>query len=295
MKSSWLPLFGSIAGLLVTFDVLVVSFVYPSQVPVAYYGICISIAAFAGFAGAVSSSLYPKILCNRNIDDLKEAIWLTSLLSLPVIFLMMIYAEPLCAILNLKYIGVVSSSRIMIFGIYFSLLSGMASTVYYGLDPFDEKKLESKTLLRSSIFKGYRISFVFGAVYLLILFIMSSLSIDYLSFVIMWVSALSSLYIISFAAFVTLIRRHFGMAFPVYSILRDILIFAIPAAVAIIPSILFPVSISESFYTTLYSLVPTALLSLVVYFGVLYLVERRFRITVRDVVKKIYPIIARRA
>ena len=295
IKSSWLPIFGSVAGLLVTFDVLVVSLVYNSQVPVAYYGVCISIASFAAFASVVSSSLYPKILCNRNTEDLKEAIWLTSLLSLPIIFLMMIYAEPLCAILNLNYIGVVPSLRIMVFGIYFSLMSGIATTVYYGLDPFDEKKLESKTLLKSSIFKGYRISFVFGAIYLLILYVLSSLSIDYLSFVIIWVSALALLYIISLAAFIILIRRHFGMVFPIYSALKDIVIFAIPAVVSIIPSILFPVSISESFYLTLYSLIPTALLSLAIYFGILYIIERRFRAALRDVMKTIYPIIRRKA
>jgi O-antigen/teichoic acid export membrane protein len=295
IKSSWLPLFGTLSGLLITFDVLIVSLMYNSQIPVAYYGVCISIASFATFASVVSSSLYPKILYKRNIEDLKEAIWLTSLLSLPVIFLMIIYAQPLCAILNLNYIGVVPSLRIMVFGIYFSLMSGIASTVYYGLDPFDEKKLESKTLLRSSIFKGYRISFVFSAVYLLLLYVLSLLSIDYLSFTILWVSALVSLYILSLVAFIILIRRHFSMAFPIYSILRDILIFAIPAVVSIIPSLLFPVSISESFYLTLYSLIPTALLSLAIYFSVLYVIERRFRVALKDVLKRVYPAIRRKA
>ena len=293
IRSSWLPIFGSIAGLLVTFDVLVVSFIYPTPVPVAYYGICVSIASFATFASAVSSSLYPKILCNRNIDDLKEAIWLLSLLSLPVIFLMIIYAEPLCAILNITYLNAVTASRIMIFGIYFSLLSGMASTVYYGLDPFDEKKLESKALLSSSIFKGYQVSFVLGIAYLLILSCLSSLPFDSFFLVVLWVAALTSIYIISFVAFVRLIRRRFGMVFPIYSVLRDLVIFAVPAIASIIPSLLIPVAINESFYLTLYSLIPPALLSLAIYFGVLYALERRFRATVRDIVRNNLPMIRR--
>jgi len=293
IKSSWLPLFGSIAGLLVTFDVLVVSFIYPSQVPIAYYGVCVSISGFATYAGSVSSSLYPKILCNRNTDDLREAIWLISLLSLPVIFLMIIYAEPLCAILKFEYIGAVPASRIMIFGIYFSLLSSMASTVYYGLDPFDEKKIESKALLKSSIFKGYRISFIFGALYLLLLSFLSSLSLDSLSFVVLWVSILTSLYIISFITFVILIRRQFGMSFPVNSVFRDILIFLLPVIPSIAPIYVIPITIGESFYLTLYSLIPPALLSLAIYFGVLYALERRFRATVRDIVRNILPMIRR--
>jgi len=291
IKSSWLPLFGSIAGLLITFDVVVVSLVYRSQIPIAYYGVCVSIASLATFAGVVSSSLYPKILSKRNIEDLKEAIWLTSLLSLPIVFLIIIYAGPLCALLNPNYIPVAPSLRIMVFGIYFMLMSNMASMVYYGLDPFDEKKLESKTFLKSSLFTGYLISFVFAGAYLLLLYELSSLSIGYLSFVTIWVSALASLYVISFAAFIILIRRRFGMTFPIYSVLRDILIFAIPAIVAIIPSILIHVSISKSFFLTLSSLIPTAFLSFAIYFGVLYLIERRFRKTMRDVIKKLHSAI----
>ena len=293
IKSSWLPLFGSIAGLLVAFDVLVVSLVYKSQIPIAYYGVCISIASLASFAGVVSGSLYPKILSKRNIEDLKEAIWLTSLLSLPIVFLIIIYAKPLCALLNPNYIPVAPSLRIIVFGIYFLLMSNIASTVYYGLDPFDAKKLESKTFLKSSLFRGYWLTFVLNGIYLILLYALSSLSIAYLSFVTIWVSVLASLYITSFAAFIILIRRRFGMAFPIYSILRDILIFTIPAIAAAIPSILLPVRISQSFYLTLSSLIPIALLSLAVYLGVLYVIERRFRTTLRDVIKKIYPAIRR--
>jgi O-antigen/teichoic acid export membrane protein len=289
IKSSWLPIFGSIAGLLVTFDVLVVSLVYDSQIPVAYYGVCVSIATFAAFAGVVTSSIYPKILYKKNIEDLKEAIWLISLLSLPIIFLMIIYAEPLSAILNLTYVVVVPSLRIMVFGMYFSLMSGLASTVYYGLDPFDEKKLESKMLRATSIYKGQRVSFILGAVYLLLLYAVSSMAIDYLPFVAIWVSALVSLYFISFLAFAILIQRHFSMTFPICSVAKDIVIFTIPAVASILPSILFPVRISESFYLTLYSLIPTALASMGIYFGILYLIEGRFRTTVKDVLMKISP------
>lgn len=293
MKSSWVPLFGSLAALLVTFDVLVVRLVYDSQIPVAYYGVCVSIASFAVFASVVSNSLYPKILVNRNLDDLKEAIWLTSLLSLPIIFLMMIYAEPLCAILNINYILAAFPLRIMLLGIYLSLMSGIASTVYYGLDPFDEKILESKALMKSSIFKGYRLSFILGGVYLALLFVLSLLSIDFIPFVSIWVFMLSSLYASSLIAFTLLIRRHFGMAFPFRSILKDVLVFAVPSLPAVVPSLVMPVSVNESFYLTLYSLVPTALVSLAIYFGILFIIEKRFRATFKDVMKNVFSLFRR--
>lgn len=295
IKASWLPLFGSFGAYLGTFDALIVSFIYRSQIPIAYYGICVSIASMVTFAGVAASPLYPKIICKKNLEDVKEAIWITSLLSLPIIFLIIIYSKQLCAILNPAYTFVAPALAIMVFGAYFQLMQGLATTAYYGLEPCDEKTLEPKQLLRSSLFRGYQITLLFNMVYLLLLYALSSLSVSYLSFVIIWVSVLASLYIVSLSAFIILIKRRFSMTFPVTSMLRDLLIFAVAAVPAAILSILIPVPVTSNLYIAFYHLIPTGLLSLAVYLCFLYLIERRFRTTVRDIIKKVRPTAVRNA
>jgi O-antigen/teichoic acid export membrane protein len=89
LKVSWYPLFLVLTNLIIGLDVLAVRVISGNEVSIAYYGICIGITSVTILSSIVTSSLYPLVLYKKNIEDLKEAIWLTLLLSIPSIFIIM--------------------------------------------------------------------------------------------------------------------------------------------------------------------------------------------------------------
>jgi O-antigen/teichoic acid export membrane protein len=285
LKTSWLPLFNSIVGMLYTFDVIVVRALYGNEVPVAFYGVATSILSVVLFASAVISSLYPKILSKGNLDDLREAIWLTLFLTMPVICIILFYAQPLCAIFGLKYVSVAVPLQLFAIASFIQLLASLAGTSYVGLEKADENVLLSRILLRSAIFKSTVISFFVNIVYIVLVTVISFLISDVVVFVSLWgiISAIS--YALSFVFYILLLKRDFSQHFPFKILAKDLIIFILPMAPAFIPLMLFRIEIVEGFYQMFQNLFVPVILSFVLYFVSLYVIDKKFRITLRDSIR----------
>lgn len=287
LKTSWLPLFGSIAGILYTFDVLVVRALYGSEVPIAFYGVATSILNVVLFAFAVTSSLYPKILSKGNLDDLREAIWLTLFLTMPVICIILFYAQPLCAIFGLKYVPVALPLMLFTVASFIQLLASLAGTSYVGLEKADEKALLSRTLLRSAMFKSIVVSLFVNIVYIALVTAISFLISNVEVFVSLWgvISAMS--FALSFVFYTLLLKRDFGQPFPFKILARDLAVFILPMAPAFLPLMLFRIEIVEGFYQMFQNLFVPVVLSFILYFSSLYAIDKKFRTTLRDAFRKL--------
>ncbi len=287
IKSSWLPLFGAITGMIFAFDVVVVRAIYGSEVPVAFYGITMSILSVVLFSSVVTSSLYPKILSKGNLEDLREAIWLALFLTMPVICIILLYAQPLCAIFGLKYLEVAAPLKIFTLASFIQVLSSLASISYIGLENVDEKALLSKTLIKSAMFKSTIISFASNVVYLILIVSISIFALNAEELVFFWGVAYAVSFSISFVLYILLLRRDFAQRFPFKILARDLSVFVLPMLPASIPLFLINIVFEEGFYQMLQNLLLPLILSFSIYFMVLYVIDNKFRLTLRDVIRKV--------
>lgn len=287
LRASWLPLFGSVAGMLYTLDVLVVNLTYGSEVPIAYYGMAISVIGVITYAIVVSSSFYPKVLCKRNLEDLEEALWLTLLLSVPTVGIIITYASPVSAIFGLKYLPAAFGLQVISLAAITQMIFVLASTAYTGLEGADQGSLSSRNLYKSAIFKNGAVVFTINAIYVAALSLLSSLGLDPATFVAGWGALLTLAYLSGFLAFRQLIWRDFRQSFSLSMVLRNLAILALPLIPALFPYLILGVQISETFNTMFLNIVGPVLLSFALYFGTLYLIERRFRKLLGDILRKV--------
>lgn len=287
LKTSWLPLFGSIVGMIYTFDVIVVRALYGNEVPIAFYGVATSIMGVVLFASVVTSSLYPKILSKGNLDDLREALWLILFLTMPVICIILFYAQPLCAIFGLKYVSAAAPLKIFAIASFIQILASLTGTSYVGLEKADENVLLSRTLLRSAIFKGTVMSLFVNILYIALIVAISFLISNVEVFVSLWgiISAIS--YALSFVFYILLLKRDFNQSFPFKILARDLVVFILPMVPAFLPFMLFRIELAEGFYQMFQNLFVPVILSFILYFASLYAIDKKFRITVRDAIRKL--------
>jgi O-antigen/teichoic acid export membrane protein len=288
LKSSWLPLFMTLASMIYTFDVLVVRIFYQSEIPIAYYGIALNLLSAVMFANVVSSTLYPKILSKKSLEDLDEAIWLILLLSVPVAMLMIFYARPLIAIFGVQYVPATIILQLLIIYSIIQIFSNLANTVYVGLERIDENGLSSpKGLAKSALFKSSLIILGANVAYLVILSTISTLRLDITNITVGWASLLIITSTITFLSYLSMLKRDFSKRFP-YKItityLAKFLVAAIPAA---LPLFLFNIEISEGFYQMILNMAFPVFLSATLYFVMLYLIDRKFRSTLGEVLRKL--------
>jgi len=288
LKASMLPIFTSITFSLPAFDTLVVRVFYGSEVPIAYYGIAMNLLSIVLATSVVSASLYPKILAKKNLEDLKEAIWLALLLSMPALYLILLYAEPFSAIFGVKYLNAAWPLRALAFASFLQLFSVLVWIAYTGLESADEDTLSFKVLFRSAIFKSNLVNLVTGFLYLVSLVAFSFLALTATSYVELWGAALTIFYTLSFVILVMLIKRDFGQTFPFRTLARDLVIFTVPAIPMCLPLLLIRVQIAEIFYQMILNLIPPVIASLLLYFVTLYAIEGKFRSTVRDAMRKLH-------
>ncbi|MEJ5292180.1 MAG: hypothetical protein WHS82_01155 [Candidatus Methanosuratincola sp.] len=168
-KSSWQSLLGSITCLVFWLDALIVSLIFGSEVPVAFYGVSAMILTVITYASSIPSSLYPKILAKKNLEDLDEAIWLTLLLTLPIAAFIALYAEPICAILGTKYLPAAWPLRSFLPASVMQAISGIAIISYLGLEGRDTSSISQRELLKSAVFKNDLLNLSVNVVYVMLI------------------------------------------------------------------------------------------------------------------------------
>ena len=286
LKSSWLPLLWNISGILATFDVVIVRFFYQTEVPIAFFGICQTVLALSLFSGVVISSLYPKIVSKKNIEDLREALWLLLLLSLPIVFLIILYAAPICALFGLNYLPDALALKVYAIVSVVQLLANLSSTVYLALESVDASSMSTSILLKSALFKNNLVLLVINIFYLVLIAFFSIMKYDTIFFVMLWSASVGIVFLSQFLICTHLIKRDFGFKFPFKQLIHDLAYFIIPLLLMVVPSLLISVQISESFYQTFLSLVIPVALSLTLYLLALLAIDNRFRSLARQILNK---------
>ncbi|MDQ1279837.1 MAG: hypothetical protein QG670_1099 [Thermoproteota archaeon] len=285
LRHSWLPLFGTGVQIVVGLSFILVRLVSGSDQAIAYYGVATTIAGIVANANAMTSGLYPRLLANRHLSEGEMVMKLMYLFALPLSVFIFFYAEPISAIFGLKYLVIANVVRIATLYSLIAILSSLLDTVILGMERRDAERLNSKDLANSMLFKLPLLNYVVSFAYLIILYLLLIGAQGYVEITSRWIISLA----ISISLGVSMkliILRSFkirGLTNIVMSLLRYFAASVISVGIALtIWKVLPVINISD----LLLALARPAILTAILYFAVLAVMDRDFRLLINHLVEE---------
>lgn len=288
LKISWLPMLIAIPGLIYTLDVVIVTYVTKSTEAIAFYKAAFLIANLITYAQFLGIALYPKILKGGTSEDIELILKLLLMFLIPLAVGAYFLSEHLLFLLKSSYLEsfialqyLIPSSVLIVFYLFFDNI--LAGTVHTEI----EKDVSFKKLFKSRLFLISKIGIAWSAVYLillyLLLFFISPEIDDYNTISTIWaMSTLISL--IPFVIYKGIIsRRILYFNIPWKNVGR----FALSSAVMIISLLIIRplIDFSVSKITFALFIGGEMIIATGVYFIVLYVIDREFRLMIKSVKK----------
>lgn len=276
VKRSWLPLYNNVVSMLTSLDAVIVRIIAGSELPIAYYGVSMSILSFASTRLHFSSALYVRLLAKRDIRDIVEAFWLSYLLLVPIIIGILVYAEPILALYNIKYVAASWIVRVFALAAFFQVFSTLLATVIGGLEQRDI--VENIDLRETVLFKMPTLRLVIVALYLTALLLsLFSLKGSELLIALCWGLAYLLRFLLITVFYNNLLVKEFRIHLPYSTFIKFMLKFFTASIPIIVLSTVYKVKPYISIWATLGNLLPAILISSVFYFSILYIIDYKFR------------------
>jgi len=277
LASSWLPLLGSMTCLVYWLDILIVAFIFGDTVPIAFYGAAMAILALPLYATSIANVLYPQILAGKGEGELREAAWLTLLFSVPFTLFIIIYAEPIVALLGPSFLPAAWPLRAFGISTLFQLVAGVAAMTYIGMEQSDISTATPDVVLRSALFKNDLIGLAANLIYVAALLALSRMSLGPEAFTTAWGLAMAASNLVALALLVLYLRRDFRLSFPVMGVAKDLGRLVLPSLPLVAVAYLWPTLPVESALRMLGILIANGLIFGAVYVPLLALVSRKYR------------------
>ena len=282
LKRSWLPLYGGMTTSLMALDALVVRVTTGSEEPVAYYGVAFSLLGLALITRQGLPALYSRLLARGSVEDVLEVAWISYMLTFPIVVGIMVYAEPLAAVYNIKYVVASVAIRIFALASLFQLFSVILSTTAAGIENRDLTVSRSFDLVETLLFKAPTLRYVAIVVYVASLAVASYVFRgNYVLVAAVW----GLIYCIREVLFQTLlyrtVKRELNFEVPITPLLKYVARFALAPLGIVAVWILYPVEPQTSIYALLRSLLPAVAFSAAAYFTLLYIIDEKMRYLVR--------------
>jgi len=137
IKRSWLPLYASSTAAFLSLDAVLVRMIMGSEVPLAYYGVSISILSIVTTSGYALPTLYSRLLSKGEVRDVIETIWIVFMLATPLAMLALIYTDTILSIYNPKYVIASTATRTFIIASMIQLFTAFLGTTLMGLEKRD--------------------------------------------------------------------------------------------------------------------------------------------------------------
>jgi O-antigen/teichoic acid export membrane protein len=293
LACSWVPLLGSLTCLVYWLDILVVAFIFNDTVPIAYYGAAMAILALPLFATSIANVLYPKVLAGKGEGEIREAVWLTLLFSVPFTLFIIIYAEPIVALLGPAFLPAAWPLRTFGVSTVFQLVGGVAVVTYMGMEKSDITTATPDVVMRSVFFKNNLIGLAANIFYVAALLVLSSAALGPVGFTTAWGLVMVASNFMTLALLVIYLRLDFRLAFPVMAVIKDLGRLILPSLPLIVVAYLWPTLPVESVGRMLGILALNAVIFGAVYVPLLALVSKKYReslifsmYALRDILKR---------
>ena len=165
LKGSTALAYQAIGAQLLSF-VLIFLFFYGGPTTRAYYQAAISFASIIGYAGSLSTALYPKLLAKSCTNEQVGTSFRTvMMLAIPLTVITLVMSVSFLTVLNIAY----GTAWPVLIALSINTLIGLVSSFYsgclFGVEAFDAGgKISIRELVRSKIFKVFTIPYIQAAI-----------------------------------------------------------------------------------------------------------------------------------
>lgn len=284
ISRAWLPLYSYVSISLIALDVLIVRVVGGGEEAIAYYGVSTSLIGLALISTQALPALYTRLLAGRSVNDVLEASWISFMLTVPIVVGVIVYAEPILAIYNIKYVVAAFAARIFAVASAFQLLTSIIATTLRGLEQRDLNSLKSLELKSTILFKvpTYRLLSILA--YLTLVFLVSNVfKLSPPLIAAGWGVAYIVREVISQRLYFNLLRREFRVTLPLKDIFKYIGRFVFASTSIVLIGIVYPVEPHPRIYTLISRFSLALIVSIIAYFSLLWVIDERMRVLVHKV------------
>ena len=149
-KLSWLPFYPGIAGMVHSYDVVVFSLIVGSVEGIAFWTAAILLPSLVANSGLISTAVYPKLLKDGKMDNLKTNITQIFYFAFPLSAIVIVFAKPGLFILNPIYQIAFPIVIIMTFQVVLNTLSTVFQSTLKGIETVDvDEKSSFKQYIKS--------------------------------------------------------------------------------------------------------------------------------------------------
>ena len=172
-KLSWLPFYPGIAGMVHSYDVVVFSLIVGSVEGIAFWTAAILLPSLVANSGLISTAVYPKLLKDGKMDNLKTNITQIFYFAFPLSAIVIVFAKPGLFILNPIYQIAYPIVIIMTFQVVLNTLSTVFQSTLKGIETVDvDEKSTFKQYIKSKLFFLPTLLLIQYSAYIILLVIM---------------------------------------------------------------------------------------------------------------------------
>jgi O-antigen/teichoic acid export membrane protein len=288
IKDLWLPLYGAIPGLISRIDAILIASLTGSREGLAFIAAVQTVGSTISYSLSLASALYPKLLAEKRISDVEEALRLVFVIAIPLCAGVVILAPYLLSILRIDYVEAYVPLAVYALTQLFLITGSIASTTLSGLEDVDlDENARFKDYVKSRIFKVASIGLFSSILYIAVL--LTTLNLVKLStpmeISLIWVMTNTTANIASTTCLIILIRK-----LSIKTPWRNIFNYVLSTAIMAIPVIILkPRNIVVEAVTTLKNIAPTIIIGALTYFIILYIIDQWFRELISKILIHIKP------
>ena len=290
LKLFWLPTYRNFPSLLALSDVLIFSIITGSVIGVAYYTSARTIGTFVLHVRSFSAGLYPKLLETEKHEFLQENLIKFFYFAIPLTAFSIIFAKPGLFVLNPIYIDASPFVLLISIRMFLITLNKMLFQALTGIENIDKiPNTNFRDYLKSKLFLIPTVDIIRHGIFIVILasilIIFASESYSDLELVNFWVLISLGVEIPLTFFIIYLVKKSFVIKFDYKSLIKYLLMsIVVFGFVGIIME--ETLEYKESIFEFLPSIIPYAIIAILSYLGITYLIDKRTRVLIKAIINE---------
>jgi len=290
-KLSWIPIFAKLQNYIQLLDIVLYSIIINSVIGIAYYNAAFTVSHIVTHASAISQALFPKLLANKDYDGIVNNLKLLFYFAIPLVTISIIFSKPMLFALNPLYQDAWPVVLFLSLKVFMHVTRVIPISIILGLEQVDLDTVPHfSNIIKSSLFRLPVILGIFNFIYIGILVIVLSLfnsKIDEFQLVLWWS-------IIGFVIEVpmTLIIWIFSRKFISFSLPWKKISKSIFASLIVMIQYYFTSKYILNYEISIYDFLPTLILQLIIslgiYTGITFVIDKEVKILFKTILKKIF-------
>jgi hypothetical protein len=163
LKGSVLNVYNVVGNQLAAF-IFIMLLMYGTEAGRGIFGAAYQIANVIAYSSFLAFALYPKLLAERNHEDVTTALKMVMMFALPMTAGAVALADSYVSILNPSYRDAYIVLVVLAVDTLVSVVAGVFSSVLFGVENVDREEVSFKKLLKSKLFAAFSLPYVHSAI-----------------------------------------------------------------------------------------------------------------------------------